>query len=169
MTHRDLVDRAVRWLRGYHKCRVVLAECVAHSAGSIPDAIGWRSSGYCILIECKMSRSDLRKDAKKDAVRTGRVPGTERWYLAPDGVLSPDVIPEGWGLAVHKGRGIYPLLAPNRRESSDTHLRPDVAILVAALRRHELGIEWHHAEARFEPYAPRPASRHQQRRRWGAP
>ena len=43
MTHAQLVERAVRWLRSY-RCGVVLSEqaCVS---GEMPDALGWKQAG----------------------------------------------------------------------------------------------------------------------------
>ena len=50
MTHDQLVERAVKWLRGKHKCSVVFAEIVT-SARAVPDAIGFTGWG-CVLVEC---------------------------------------------------------------------------------------------------------------------
>ena len=44
MTHAQLVEKAVRWLRSY-RCGVVLSEqaCVS---GEMPDAIGWKRAPF---------------------------------------------------------------------------------------------------------------------------
>ncbi len=100
MTHKELVARAVKWLQGgpsMHRCSVICAELV--SAGSeSPDAIGWHW-GNSELIECKASRSDFLADKHKNhriAPHTGM--GEFRWYMTPPDMVSPEEIPEGWGL-----------------------------------------------------------------------
>src|ERR1700686_5875531 len=57
MTHGQLVERAVRWLRSY-RCGVVLSEqaCVS---GEMPDAIGWKRANHSVLVECKVTRADF--------------------------------------------------------------------------------------------------------------
>ena len=55
MTHAQLVEKAVEWLRAY-RCGVVLSEqaCVS---GEMPDAIGWKRASHSVLVECKISRA----------------------------------------------------------------------------------------------------------------
>lgn len=99
MTHAELVERAAKWLRNTRRCGVVLTE--AGGGWEIPDAIGWRVGGrFSVLVECKASRADFLRDAKKahrlhgDTMGVGR----ERVYMAPAGMLRADEIPAGWGL-----------------------------------------------------------------------
>ena len=97
MTHAELVDRAARWLRNTVGCGVVATE--EYNVGrSIPDAIGWKSS-CSYLVECKATRSDFFADAKK---HHRRYPdwgmGEVRYYMTPPGLVSPDEVPEHWGL-----------------------------------------------------------------------
>ena len=63
MTHAQLVERAVRWLRAY-RCGVVLSEqaCVS---GEMPDAIGWKRASHSVLVECKVTRADFLADRGK--------------------------------------------------------------------------------------------------------
>ena len=63
MTHGQLVERAVRWLRSY-RCGVVLSEqaCVS---GEMPDAIGWKRANHSVLVECKVTRADFLADRGK--------------------------------------------------------------------------------------------------------
>jgi len=86
MTHAELVERATRWLRN-KGCQVIVTSgnvcCL-----ELPDAIGWNGSGYSILVECKISRSDFRRDLKKwfrDPSAKGI--GSDRFYLAPEGII----------------------------------------------------------------------------------
>jgi len=88
VTHAELVARAVRWLRGTHRCPVVFGELATYDTGEVPDAIGWRRGWQSILVECKTSRSDFRREKDKIRERRGRGGvGRERWYLTPPGLV----------------------------------------------------------------------------------
>jgi hypothetical protein len=66
MTHSELCDRALRWLRGTRHCQPVFNNVA--SCSEIPDAIGWSSSYKhrgSTVVECKSSRSDFYADKKK--------------------------------------------------------------------------------------------------------
>lgn len=98
-THDELVKRAIRWLAGTRRCRVVVDDGpLGHSEK--PDAIGWRCGGWeSILVECKTSLSDFYADKKKPHRQgDGSGMGRERWYMTPPGLLKPEQIPDGWGL-----------------------------------------------------------------------
>lgn len=97
MTHAELVDRAVAWLKR-QSCSVILHEPFRTPLSEQPDAIGWRD-GLSILLEAKTSIADFRVDAAKPWRRdpTAGV-GDWRFYIAPAGLLSPLDLPEGWGL-----------------------------------------------------------------------
>lgn len=108
VTHAELVERAARWLRrqGYG---VVLTEF--HTASpEVPDAIGFNAR-WSALVECKTSRSDFYRDAKKPGrprgageyarLRAQAGLGRQRYYMAAPGVLSVDLVREHrprWGL-----------------------------------------------------------------------
>ena len=66
MTHPELVEYAVGWLRGY-RCGVILSEqaCVS---GEMPDAIGWKRASHSVLVECKISRADFLADRDKSPI-----------------------------------------------------------------------------------------------------
>lgn len=99
LTHAALVEVAARWLESTRRCSLVLTEFTCAGCET-PDAIGWRiSEGWSVLVECKTSRADFRRDAEKlqRQHREASV-GQERWYLTPPGLLRPDEVPEGWGL-----------------------------------------------------------------------
>ena len=66
MSHEELCERALRWLRGTRRCNPVFSRCA--SCSEIPDAIGWSSAhGWrgSTVIECKTSLSDFHADKKK--------------------------------------------------------------------------------------------------------
>lgn len=97
MTHDELIMRAVRWLKGTRKCRVVVSE-IASAHFEIPDAIGWNSL-YSVMIECKTSHSDFLRDCKKlSRLFPDCGVGNYRYYMTEPSIISPDELPAGWGL-----------------------------------------------------------------------
>lgn len=160
MTHAELVQMGVKWLRGsHHKCTIVFAE-LSTRLPVTPDLLGFNYGGHVTHVEVKMSRSDFRADAKKISHRFPEryLLGDTRWYLAPDGCLRAEDMPEGWGLAVARGKRIY--IVKQAPVSKERRRSVEVEFLVSALRRHELGIEWRHEEAKFAPYKrPKPRNR----------
>ena len=96
-THRELCTVAAWWLRrrGY---RNAVAEPPLQAFEN-PDAIGWgRTTG---VIECKVSRSDFMRERKKACRQKQNLPGgmgDYRWYMSPRGLLTPEEMPDGWGL-----------------------------------------------------------------------
>lgn len=161
--HDILVQRAVRWLRGHHRCRVVLAEIVCQSVPMIPDAIGWNGDGrWSVLVECKTSRADFRADADKPYRRAGRGkddehPGQERWFMTPPGLLKLEELPEGWGLAEVGDKSVRIVMpaAQHAHVRYAMRWRYEMSMLEAAVRRHELGVKFSQKTAKFEPWSSR--------------
>lgn len=105
MTHSELVDLAVRWLRGSLKCSVVTGEMVSASCET-PDAIGWLGA-RSTLVECKVSRADFLADRKKPhRINADGGMGCFRYFLAPARLIEASELPEGWGLLEPTGRGV---------------------------------------------------------------
>lgn len=101
-THAELVRVAVEWLRRRRRFAVTLGDVRCTSVAEQPDAIGWDASGRSVLVECKVSRGDYLRDARKPHRRTPeRGMGDERYLLAPPGVT--DNAPPGWGHLVYDG------------------------------------------------------------------
>lgn len=141
MTHAELVERAERWLRNTKKCGVVLTERGAHGTHEIPDAIGWRLGFWSILVECKTSRSDFHRDRKKLSRRNPDMgPGQIRYYMAPEGLLQPEEIPDGWGLLEIRGRTVRERKTPTKIFKVE-RTRYELVTLVAFARRTQLGLE----------------------------
>ena len=141
MTHSRLIQLAETWLR-QQGCRIVLSEQKADS-WEIPDAVGWTADCHSIVIECKVSRGDFLADQQKRARRKPEnAMGCERLYLAPAGLLTAEVIPEGWGLlAAHRG-GVEVVVRPRLRvRRQEKGLIREMALLLASLRRVEVRIE----------------------------
>src|SRR6516164_9693821 len=104
--HAQLVARAVEWLRYQYGCGVILSEQYCAS-GEVPDVIGWKGQCKSVLVECKVSRADFLADASKPfRLNPEEALGSQRFYLAPDGLIRPDELPASWGLLECKGRQI---------------------------------------------------------------
>lgn len=91
MSHDLLVEKAVRWLSGTMRCRVVLSGLA--SCREVPDAIGWSHRWKyqgSIVIECKTSLSDFHRDRKKK--HGDRRMGTRRYFLAPADLISVESV-----------------------------------------------------------------------------
>jgi hypothetical protein len=140
MTHAQLVERAVEWLRAY-RCGVILSEqaCVS---GEMPDAIGWKRASHSVLVECKLSRADFLADRDKPFRQKQEIGlGCERFYLTPPTLLQPKDLPAGWGLLEVRKRKVEVV----RRSARDLRTPPGLAyemnLLLASLRRVEIRIE----------------------------
>jgi len=124
MTHSDLCALAARWLRASKQkrglaCQVAFVEPrISFLSGESPDAIGIRVSGCAdagsTIVECKISRSDFLADAKKAHRKPGSGMGRWRYYLCPEGLISPDELPDKWGLLyVSEKRAAVPVVGPS--------------------------------------------------------
>src|ERR1700694_581710 len=105
MTHAQLVQKSVEWLRRY-RCGVILSEQACLS-GEMPDAIGWKRACHSVLVECKETRGDFLADrAKPFRLKPESGVGGERFYLTPKGLVRREELPVGWGLLEICGRGV---------------------------------------------------------------
>lgn len=96
-THKELVHIAHKWLLGTQpRCGVAFHELVSMNSEK-PDAIGF-TSGFSILVECKVSRADFLKDKKKLHRLTGKGMGSFRYYMCPAGLIQKEELPDNWGL-----------------------------------------------------------------------
>jgi hypothetical protein len=140
MTHIQLVEKAVHWLRRY-RCGVVLSEqaCVS---GEMPDAIGWKRACHSVLVECKVTRSDFLADrAKPFRIKPEQGVGCERFYLIPCGLVREEELPAGWGL-LELGRGQIETTRPSAKNlRSASGFRCEMNLLLASLRRVEVRVE----------------------------
>jgi len=140
VTHAKLVDLAVLWLRRY-RCGVVLSEQACIS-GEMPDAIGWKKQCHSVLIECKVSRADFLADRDKpfrQKPETGV--GSERYYLAPRGLIRREELPAGWGLLEVHGREVERLKPAAKTMRTEIGFGYEMNLLLASLRRVEVRIE----------------------------
>jgi hypothetical protein len=141
MTHTQLVSLAVAWLRSY-KCGVVLAEQVC-SNGEKPDAIGWKKTCRSVLVECKASRADFLVDrAKPFRAAPEQGVGSQRFYLAPAGMIRPEELPANWGLLEVKNRRVTVVRPASRKDLRSTEaFAIEMHLLLMSLRRVEIRIE----------------------------
>lgn len=140
MTHSQLVEKAVRWLRHY-RCGVVLSEqaCVN---GEMPDAIGWKRACHSVLVECKVTRADFLADrAKPFRLKPEQGVGSERFYLTSSNLVRREELPAGWGLLEARGRGVQMVHPSFKNLRTAAGFRCEMNLLLASLRRVEVRIE----------------------------
>lgn len=89
---------AAKWVKNYLKFPVVSSELKTNGSREIPDVLAFRSN-TSLIIECKTSKADFRKDFSKPE-RCGMLTGVGnyRLYCTPEGLLKIEQIPESWGL-----------------------------------------------------------------------
>ncbi len=94
MKHSDLVKEAKKWLINAKGCNPVFCEKGSSGCAEIPDAIGW-TTDKCIVVECKVSKSDFLANNKK----TLRL-GDKRFFMVPKILYEEvkDIIPQGHGI-----------------------------------------------------------------------
>jgi hypothetical protein len=140
MTHAQLVEKAVRWLRAY-RCGVVLSEqaCVS---GEMPDAIGWKQACHSVLVECKVSRDDFLADREKPCrQKPERGVGSERFYFTLPSLIKVEELPTGWGLLEYRRGRIETVRASSKNLRTTIGFRYEMNLLLASLRRVEVRIE----------------------------
>src|SRR5271166_4939245 len=104
--HAQLIARAVEWLRRRYKCGIILSEQYC-ATGEVPDVIAWK--GFCksVLVECKVSRADFLADAGKPfRQKPEDGMGSQRFYMAPAGMIAAVDLPRHWGLLEVRGREV---------------------------------------------------------------
>jgi hypothetical protein len=140
MTHAQLVEKAVRWLRSY-RCGVVLSEqaCVN---GEMPDAIGWKQASHSVLVECKVTRADFLADRVKPfRQKPEKGVGSERFYLTPPALITVEELPESWGLLEYRRGRIEMVRTSAKNLRTASGFRYEMNLLLASLRRVEVRIE----------------------------
>ncbi len=107
LTHKDLVKHAVRWLAGAQQCNPVFSERGSARVGEVPDAIGF-TANESVVVEVKVSKSDLMADKKKPHRTNGDGMGNRRYYLLTEELYQQckDHDWRGWGVAVWSDRSL---------------------------------------------------------------
>jgi len=133
MTHDQLIHKAMKWLLG-QGCAVVITEMTS-GVTETPDAIGFHPC-YSIVIECKASRSDFLSDRHKWYRRSlDNGMGDQRYYLALEGIIKADELPEKWGLLQPSGRGIR--IIQKAKNIYEKNWHGEITLLISAMRRIE--------------------------------
>ena len=140
--HAQLIASAVEWLRRRYKCGIILSEQYC-ATGEVPDVIAWK--GFCksVLVECKVSRADFLADAGKPfRQKPEDGMGSQRFYMAPAGMIAAVDLPRHWGLLEVRGREVRMMVKPGRVDlRSEVGLMKEMNLLLASLRRVEVRIE----------------------------
>ena len=130
-SHAGLVRLASQWLRT--RCPVIITEIA--TTGEEPDAIGFGGPHDSVLIECKASRADFLRDKKK---HFRQLPenglGALRYYLAPEGIITKEDLPDRWGLLVPTNvpRTLKTIVKPILQTRN---IAAEQRILISAFRR----------------------------------
>jgi hypothetical protein len=107
LSHQDLCGLAVKWLKRAPgkqgaACQVAFSEAKGSWNGEIPDAIGFRTAAEdegSVIVEVKVSRKDYLSDRKKPhRMDQANGMGLYRYYMAPEGIIRTEELPERWGL-----------------------------------------------------------------------
>ena len=116
MTHNELCLLATRFIKrnGY---KFAISE-MRSATDEIPDAIGFKC-GSSMLVECKVSVSDFKADAKKPyRIKQELGMGNYRYYLCPEGLIKPDYLPKGWGLIYEKKGRLKQIIGSSHFETN---------------------------------------------------
>jgi len=132
MTHEELTERAVKWLKG-QGYKVALTEFRTSSCEE-PDAIGFNGATSC-LVECKTSRADFFADRKKWFRQNPAMGmGVYRYFLTPKDLVRPDELPEGWGLLEIRGQRTFKIAEAAPFDLSDA-MKAERTVIYSILRR----------------------------------
>lgn len=140
ISHKELIKHAKNWVWKRERCKIVITEMVTQ-AGEVPDIIGWQNGYNSVLIECKISVTDLRADSKKTFrmfKETGI--GNFRYYCFPErlyDILTDkyvlDKIPIEWGIIILTDNNKIRQKRPALYLEADK--RKETNILISAMRR----------------------------------
>jgi hypothetical protein len=115
LTHQELCSLAVNWLqrapgRSGPACQVAFSEAKGGWNGEIPDAIGFRTAAGdegSVVVEVKVSRSDYLADRLKAHRQDGSMGmGLYRYFMAPEGIIDVQELPQRWGLVEVSPKGV---------------------------------------------------------------
>ena len=143
ITHEELVELGRAWLikpyaqcadYGHYGCAVITEITCNTWGGEQPDVLGFNlSRSQSILIECKASLSDFRADKKKIFRENPEFGiGSQRWFLAPAGIIPIGELPEKWGLLELVGKKIKVV---KNAELQIRNYDSEMTILLSTMRR----------------------------------
>ena len=133
--HANLVNRAKIWLN--KRCDYVITEMGGYNIYEEADAIGWKG-GFSTLIECKSTRSDFLQDKGKPFRQNPlEGMGNHRYFMTPPNLVSPEELPDGWGLLY-----AYPKVTRMKKSpatSFSANKKQEQVLLANALRNYRAG------------------------------
>jgi len=137
MNHAELCESACKWLKRIG-CRAIISE-MSSAAQEEPDAIGWKN-GISILVECKTSLSDFRRDQYKFWRRSPKYGmGDWRFYMCEPEVIKKEHITNDWGLVYVEGKRFKKIICPKGnvwgKPPYKSNNGSEIKLLVSALSR----------------------------------
>ena len=160
ITHDELIKLGRDWLikqyagmadYGHSGCCVVITEISCNTwMGEQPDVLGFTNSkSRSILIECKTSLSDFKADKNKPfRVNPEFGMGSQRWYLAPFGIIPLDKIPKKWGLLEAIGNKIK---ITKRAEIQKRNYESEINVLLSIMCRLNVQPDNHVSIKKYTP------------------
>lgn len=134
ITHSQLVEIGYKLVLTNMHCGIAFKELVAaNKSGECADVIGF-GSFRSVLIECKVSRTDFLKDARKIFRKQPELGmGSLRYYMCPTDLISVLDLPRYWGL-IYVGHNKKPRIIRHAiKQTYDTE--NEKAVMYSALRR----------------------------------
>lgn len=128
--------RGAKWLTNTRRCTVVVTEFATSGIIETPDALGWKNARETILIECKTSQADFKRDNNKMFRKFWEFGlGQRRFYLTPPNLVTVEELPEGWGLLYCHPNKIEVVHEPSQRPMSKDVTWNEVSVLYSLVRR----------------------------------
>jgi hypothetical protein len=139
MTHSEIVEYVAVWLLAGGVYDPIATEIKGGSVGIEPDVVAWDRAGMSIVVECKVSLSDLRAQGRKPLHRDNVMPGTFRYIAAPEAMATAAMcspIADGHGvLSVSDGGRVTVVRWSPVRPTTERELREERSWLLALLRQ----------------------------------
>ena len=117
--------------------RAVELSTITTGTSEAPDIIAYRQGigdSVCMVFEIKLSRSDFKADAKKKC-RAEKSMGVQRYFVVPDGLVTPEEIPNGWGLLYLRGRSLVSKKKSKLFTEEDRNIYGEINTLLNLMRR----------------------------------
>lgn len=131
-----MIKRAEKWLINTERCDIV---CIKKSILTYhPDLIGYKSNGVTVVVECRSSMDEFLKDRKnwlKKNDDKDRSMGALRYYFAPKNVLSPDDMPENWGLLAPFIENMRTIKVATKRTQTPDILAREFRYLISSVKQ----------------------------------
>ena len=134
--HQELCLVACKWLKKARNqydlpksgaaCTFAISEVSSGYQSEIADAFGVRTNYgvilETILIEVKVSRKDFLQDSKKPfRIHPDKGMGNYRYYLVPEGLITIDELPLGWGLIEVNPKGTCKVIKGHVLKTAEDH------------------------------------------------